>query len=74
MTRNGMTILYLCIDPTLGGSTQSLLDLIHSVREQVNPIVIVPQKGLAYDAFVKEGVECYIYPFLKNKNIINIIM
>ena len=65
MTRNGTTILYLCIDPTMGGSTQSLLDLIRSVREQVNPIVIVPQKGLAYDAFVKEGVECYIYPFLK---------
>ena len=65
MDKTKMTILYLCIDPTLGGSTQSLLDLIRSVREQINPIVIVPQRGLAYDAFIKEGVECYIYPFLK---------
>lgn len=65
MKRSIPTILYICIDPTLGGSTQSLLDLIRSVREQVNPIVIVPQRGLAYDAFVKENIECYIYPFLK---------
>lgn len=65
MTKNIPTILYLCIDPSLGGSTQSLLDLIRSVREQVNPIVIVPQKGLAYDAFVKENIECYQYPFVR---------
>lgn len=65
MIQNKPTILYLCIDPTLGGSTQSLLDLIRSVREQVNPIVIVPEEGLAYDAFVKEKIECYAYPFIK---------
>lgn len=65
MIQNKPTILYLCIDPTLGGSTQSLLDLIRSVREQVNPIVLVPQQGLAYDTFIKEEIECYAYPFIK---------
>lgn len=65
MTKNIHTILYLCIDPTLGGSTQSLLDLIRSVREYINPIVIVPQEGLAYDTFRHEKIECYVYPFLK---------
>ena len=65
MIQNKPTILYLCIDPTLGGSTQSLLDLIRSVREQVSPIVIVPQEGLAHDAFIKENIECYLYPFVR---------
>lgn len=65
MKNNKLQVLYICIDPTLGGSTQSLLDLIRSIRDNVNPIVLVPQYGLAYEAFVKEGIECYVYPFLK---------
>ena len=65
MVKNIPTILYLCIDPTLGGSTQSLLNLIRSLKEHVAPIVIVPEEGLAYDTFKQEKIECYVYPFLK---------
>lgn len=65
MIQNKPTILYLNIDENLGGSTQSLLDLIRSIKEQVNPIVLVPQQGLAYDTFIKEEIECYAYPFIK---------
>lgn len=57
-------VLYICIDSTLGGSTLSLLYLIESVRDSVNPIVLFPNKGIAYDFFVNHGIECYVYPFV----------
>ena len=65
MNQDKITILYLCSDSSLGGSTQSLFNLINSVKEYVTPVVLVTQQGPAYDLFVKEGVECYVYPFLK---------
>lgn len=66
MTGQGgkLTVLYICIDSTLGGSTLSLLDLIDSVYERVNPIVLLPQKGLAYDFFVSHRIESYVFPFV----------
>lgn len=60
-----IVVLYVCIDENMGGSTQSLLNLIRSVRGMVKPIVLVPQKSSAYDAFIQEGVECHVYPFIK---------
>lgn len=65
MDKQNLTILYICIDESLGGSTQSLLNLISSVRQSVTPIVLVPKSGLAYNAFVNEGIECYVHPFNK---------
>ena len=62
--KDRINVLYVCIDSTLGGSTLSLYSLIESVRESVQPIVIFPQKGIAYDFFVSHGIECYIYPFV----------
>lgn len=60
-----IVVLYICIDENMGGSTQSLLNLIHSVRGMVKPIVLVPYKCSAYDAFIQNGIECYAYPFHK---------
>lgn len=64
MVENKITVVYICIDSTLGGSTISLYDLIESVREGINPIVLFPRKGVAYDFFVEHGIECYVYPFI----------
>lgn len=59
-----LTVLYVCIDPTMGGSTASLFNLIESVKEEVDPIVLFPRKGVASDFFAVHGIESYVYPFI----------
>lgn len=45
------------------GSTLSLLNLIRSVREQVEPIVWLPKEGACYELFRQNGIECIVLPF-----------
>lgn len=59
------TILYIAIDSTLGGSTASLYNLIDSVRENVEPIILFQQEGVGVDFFREHSIECHIYPFIK---------
>lgn len=59
-----LTVLYICIDPTLGGSTASLFNLIESVKEDVDPIVLFSRKGAASDFFSAHGIESHVYPFI----------
>lgn len=58
------TVLYICSDPSMGGSTASLWNLIKSVEDKVYPIVLFPEKGLSFDYFTERGIECYVYPFI----------
>lgn len=58
-------ILYICIDPTLGGSTSSLYNLIDGIRDYVEPIVLFPEKGVGYEHFVEHGIESHVYPFIR---------
>lgn len=58
-------ILYICIDPSLGGSTSSLYNLIDGIRDHVEPIVLFPAKGVGFEHFVNHGIECHEYPFIK---------
>ena len=60
-----ITVLYVCIDSTLGGSTASLLNLIDTVQDEVYPIVLFPEKGVGQACFVENNIECYVYPFIK---------
>ena len=59
-----LSVLYICLDPSLGGSTMSLFDLIESVRRIVYPIVLFPEKDIAFNHFMKHGIECFAYPFV----------
>lgn len=59
-----LTVIYVCIDPTLGGSTASLFTLIETVKDEVDPIVLFTRKGVAYDFFVAHGIESHVYPFI----------
>lgn len=61
---NKTTVLYIAIDPYMGGSTASLYDLIESVRETVNPIVLFKQEGEGLEFFRSKGIESYAYPFI----------
>lgn len=58
-----ITVLYLCPDVSLGGSSRSLINLIVSTKSEVIPIVLLPSMGEVYDVFMKMGVECIILPY-----------
>lgn len=58
-------ILYICIDSSLGGSTASLYNMIDSIRDNVEPIVLFPEKGVGYEHFINHGIESYICPFVR---------
>lgn len=59
-----ITVLYICPDPSLGGSTRSLINLIASVKGEVYPIVLLPIKGEAYDYLVENGIETIVCPYV----------
>ena len=60
-----LSVLFVCIDSSLGGSTLSLYNLIETTNEDVHPIVLFPERGVGSDFFIEQGIECYIHPFVK---------
>lgn len=48
------------------GSTYSLVNMLHSVRETVYPTIILPHKGKVYDYLCSLGYTCYAIPFRLN--------
>lgn len=59
-----INVLYITFaSKNFDGATYSLMDLIRSVREYVNPIVMVGTKGCVYDYFTANGVECIVCNF-----------
>ena len=59
-----INVLYVTFaSKNFDGATYSLMDLICSVREYVNPIVLVRTKGCVYDYFTSNGVECIVCDF-----------
>lgn len=58
-------VLYICVDPSLGGSTSSLYNMIDGLRDYVDPIVLFSEKGVGYDFFISHNIESYIYPFIR---------
>lgn len=65
LMKKKVTVLYICPDPTLGGSTQSLLDMIESLRGLVKPIVLFGREDSAFELFHNRGIECVVYPFIR---------
>lgn len=58
-------ILYICPDESLGGSTRSLLNLILSIKDKIQPIVLLPSPNVAYDEFRRNDIETIVHPFIK---------
>ena len=58
-------ILYICPDESLGGSTRSLLNLILSIKDKIQPIVLFPSQNVAYDEFRRNEIETIVHPFIK---------
>lgn len=77
MQNKKLAILFICIDPSMGGSTASLYNLIISIIEHIQPIVLFPSVGVGYDFFMKNGIESYVYPFprlneMQSNNILDV--
>lgn len=60
---NKLTILYICVDSSMGGSTASLFNLIESIKEYVNPIVLFRSKGVGLNYYQEHGIECHVFPY-----------
>lgn len=59
-----INVLYINFaSQNLDGAVFSLMDLIKSVRNEVNPIVMLRSKGCVYDYFCEEGIECALCDF-----------
>ena len=64
LDREMINVLYVTFaSKNFDGATYSLMDLIKSVREHVNPIVMVRTEGCVYDYFTSNGVECIVCDF-----------
>lgn len=61
-----LNVLYIIQDVTMGGTSNSMLNLIHSVKDTVNPIVLLREYGPVYEKYKDEGIETIIIPFPLN--------
>ena len=61
-----MKVLYILHTTGWDGSAHSLLNMIHSVRDSVYPIVLFRNKCAVYEYYTAEGIECIVFPFSKN--------
>lgn len=45
------------------GANYSLLDMIESVKHEIEPIVLLPERGCVYDKFQELGIRCIVHDF-----------
>ncbi len=66
------TVVYICHEEkVLGGAALSLMNLIHALRDEVHPIVVVRggRGDAVYDFFAAAGCECMTAPFELNTTV-----
>ena len=67
-------VLYINHTSEVGGAVLSLYNLILSISDYVNPIVLLPGYGGAYNFFSSKGIKCLVcklpilgHPFLDGR-------
>lgn len=58
-----ITVLFVNPSKGLSGDTQSLANLIKSLKNEIIPIILLTEKGPAYDLFTSSGIECLVHPY-----------
>lgn len=58
-----ITVLFVNPSKGLSGDTQSLADLIESLKNKLLPIILLTEKGPAFDLFTSLGIECLVHPY-----------
>lgn len=73
-----LNVLYICHSPNnLGGAVLSLFNMIQSVRQSVNSIVVLQSEGVVSQFFIQHGIECIIANFpnnIRNRSIVKHII
>ncbi len=65
MTKNNkITVLFVNPSQGLSGDTQSLVNLIESLKDEIIPIVLLTEKAEAFELFNSIGVECFVHKYL----------
>ncbi len=59
-------VLYINHTSEVGGAVLSLYNLILSISDYVNPIVLLPGYGGAYNFFSSKGIKCLVCTFRLN--------
>ena len=79
--RGKITVLFVNPSSGMSGDTQSLGNLIESVRDRVYPIVLLTEKSSAFAYFNSLNVECLVHsystvlePFLKDKLFVSKVL
>ena len=68
-----ITVLYICHTSNLGGAALSMYNMIHSLKDFITPIVLLPEIGQAFELLSAEGIKCILHPFrlnLRNQNLV----
>lgn len=61
---NRIKVLYISHESKeIAGATLSLYNLIHSVEEWGEPVVLLDRKDVVYDFFQERGIPCLVFPF-----------
>lgn len=62
-----INVLYISHESdTVLGSTLSLANMLHALRHDVRPLIVLRAKGPAYDYLTGLGYECMVVPFKLN--------
>lgn len=63
MAADKMNVLYVSHESGLNGAPRSLVGMINSLREYVNPLVIIPEKGDLEQLLVEHDINYHIVHF-----------
>lgn len=61
-----INVIYILHESGMGGAVQSLLDMLAAVRERLNPIVIIPNRGIVEERLQQMNIVYYVIPYLSD--------
>lgn len=69
---NKIPVLYISNDDrVMAGASYSLFNMIRSVMDKIEPVVLVAEDGDVYKFFTSHKIECIIVPFLQLYYFVN---
>lgn len=64
--RGRLCVVYVSDIPRWGGSTLSMKDMLLSLGDNIEPIVLVPKDGDVKKYMQEHGIECHVVPYTLN--------
>lgn len=67
---NRMKVLYISNEAALGGAAQSLIDMLKEIQRYIDPIVIIPEKGIIEEKLVELEIPYHVISFSMGHSVI----